>query len=397
MMEAGQSDLTAEWIEKLIVDEGVKNTASNVILVQHSLWNERHTPGHPSKPQLFDDGKNDWEFINDPKNLTYVRIDDGNYPYGSTVKDRDRGDISTPNFKNEDSSFLRAAIDEKNSNSHTRKMWTLAKEIAEVQPWGKFFRAGGVDFSDAVEAMWIFDLSDQSAGLTTDRDFLNHFVIDPPNLVKTDGGKVFNEVNGVVVIEAESTSSALGEWESVGKALKNEYTGEGYLVFDPDGSSPNSPASGKPHSPLTYQFRVNEPGLYLLELRCARETIGKRKDLANDCYVRVEGDYGQGPKPGDQHQDDARLALLQADTKFFGGDDQSFAWAGGTRLDPGGHKNKRRAIYAFKAGETYTLVISGRSEKFKLDRIIFRKTTVTPKTAHQLNLAETLYSAAKSR
>ena len=33
---------------------------------------------------------------------------------------------------------------------------------------------------------------------------------------------------------------------------------------------------------------------------------------------------------------------------------------------------KRVAVYDFLAGETYNLVISGRSQEFKLDRVVFR-------------------------
>jgi hypothetical protein len=46
------------------------------------------------------------------------------------------------------------------------------------------------------------------------------------------------------------------------------------------------------------------------------------------------------------------------------------------RLDPGGKNNKRKALYNFKAGRTYTLVVSGRSNSFRLDRIVFREMAV---------------------
>jgi len=120
IMEAGQSDLTAEWVEKLI-RQGVTNTGSNIFLVQHSSYNEEHTPGHPSKPVLFDDGKNDWEFINNPKNLTYCIIDDGNTVYGTDdAPRRDRSNQQTPNFKNDDNSkLLVQAKSANNPNDHT--------------------------------------------------------------------------------------------------------------------------------------------------------------------------------------------------------------------------------------------------------------------------------------
>jgi len=208
-------------------------------------------------------------------------------------------------------------------------------------------------------------------------------------LEDTDGGgtptcDVFEEVNGVVVIEAENRDVDFGEWNVETTALNNSFTGNGYLEF-----TGNSPTNGDPNSPIEYQFKINDPGLYSLHLRCARETVDGRTDLANDCYVRVEGDYDEGPDVGNSHGDEAPLEVLQSDTKFFGGNDNSFVWASGNKLDLGGHNNKRRAIYDFKAGETYTLVVSGRSQLFKLDRIMFRKTSVNESDAESLDNVET--------
>lgn len=184
------------------------------------------------------------------------------------------------------------------------------------------------------------------------------------------GGRVVPlhvERDGVVIMEAEDTVSDLGQW--VKKTELPEYTGEAYLEF-----TGNTPHSGPPKSPLHYRFKIKKSGLYTLHLRCAKEKVGGRIDLANDCYVRVEGDYDEGPKAGDKHMDQARLELLRKDTKFFGGEVNEFAWASGHRLDPGGKKNKRVAIYDFKPGETYRLIVSGRSQLFKLDRILFKHT-----------------------
>ncbi len=110
--------------------------------------------------------------------------------------------------------------------------------------------------------------------------------------------------------------------------------------------------------------------------------------MANDCYVRVEGDYSAGPNAGNSHGDDATLSLLKSDTKFYGGNDNQFAWATGNRLDPGGDTNKRVAVYDFKAGQEYKLVVSGRSKLFKIDRLVFRHTSVTGGTAQNTTLPE---------
>ena len=64
--------------------------------------------------------------------------------------------------------------------------------------------------------------------------------------------------------------------------------------------------------------------------------------------------------------------MLKKDTKFFGGNDKKFVCASGNRLDPGSHNNKRGAVYSLQAGEIYTLILSGRSKLFKVDKILFR-------------------------
>lgn len=199
--------------------------------------------------------------------------------------------------------------------------------------------------------------------------------------------QLYQEENGLVIIDAENTTSRLGSWQRRNSILN--YTGTGYLDF-----TGNDYLSGRPNCPLLYTFRINKPGLYALHLRCARETQvidgEMRKDVANDCYVRVQGKYDAGPNAGKKHGDDAPLTLLKKDTKFFGGNDKKFVWASGNRLDPGGHNNKRVAIYRFKTGNLYTLVVSGRSKAFKLDRIVFRHQSVTPEVAENLSAKETL-------
>ena len=182
--------------------------------------------------------------------------------------------------------------------------------------------------------------------------------------------------DGIILFEAEDTRSDYGKWE-----LKTEIPGsfgKGYLEF-----TGNTPVSGPPDSPLIYRFKITKPGLYFLHLHCAKEVVDGRSDLANDCYVRVEGEFGAGPKAGDKHGNDAPLELLRKDTKFYGGNPGQLIWQSGNRLDPGGHNNKRVAVYDFKAGE-YTLVVSGRSQKFKLDRIAFRHKNSPPNTFETL-------------
>ena len=131
------------------------------------------------------------------------------------------------------------------------------------------------------------------------------------------------EQNGLVVIEAENTKSNLDQW--VEKTDVSGFTGSSYIEF-----TGNSPLNGPAVSPLEYTFTVNQSGLYFLHMYVARETLTingeSRTDIANDGFIRLDGDYGPGPNVGNSQGDHAPLADLQRDTKYFGGNDNRFVW-----------------------------------------------------------------------
>lgn len=200
---------------------------------------------------------------------------------------------------------------------------------------------------------------------------------------------VYQEHEGIVVIEAENSDSNLDLW--VERTDIPGYIGNGYIEF-----TGNKPAFGSAKSPQVFKFKIHKEGLYFLHMRCAREKLrvnqsGEldpnadwRGDVANDCWVRLAGDFDAGPHAGDSQGDDAPKSMLLANTKYYGGADKEFEWVFGNRFDAGGHGNKRRAVYQFKAGETYTMTISGRSQFFKLDRIMLRHKSVRSDVAENL-------------
>jgi hypothetical protein len=189
---------------------------------------------------------------------------------------------------------------------------------------------------------------------------------------QTGNGATYDESNGIVVIEAENTISPLSQWDE--RTSLANFTGEGYLEFDG-----NSYINGPADSPLEYTFKINRGGLYHLHLRSAKTRVNRRNDVANDAYVRVEGDYTSGGS--------TPLNFLKTDTKFFGGRNDRFAWASGNRLDR--DHQKWHATYQFRAGKTYRLVMSGRSRFFKVDRIVFRHDDVDVNAAQNTELLET--------
>ncbi|MEP2776377.1 MAG: hypothetical protein ABJQ29_16745 [Luteolibacter sp.] len=163
---------------------------------------------------------------------------------------------------------------------------------------------------------------------------------------------VFLENDGILVIEAESTSSKLKKWEK--KTSIEGFTGECHIEF-----TGNKPESGPADSPLTYKFKITKEGTYSLVIRAHKRLESERQDISNDCFVALKGDFeSTGKTP---------IKLLENDTKLFGGTAEGWGWT--VRLDDG-HK-KFPAEYVLKSGETYELTVSGRSKNFNIDRIMF--------------------------
>lgn len=203
---------------------------------------------------------------------------------------------------------------------------------------------------------------------------------------------VYQESGGLVVMEAERTPSALGSgtqrWTSYQPGDANfvhAATNGAHLEF-----LGNSSNGGDPQAPLTYTFRIHETGYYHLHLRARARLDGAPDDKNNDCYVKVAGlngaTFGAGPNAGGDHLDDAPLSLLTKDTKLYGGSPNAWGWA--NQLDAGGSSNKRWPVYLFNAGSTYQLTVSGRSIKFNLDRIVFRKSTIPDTSAKSAAMPE---------
>lgn len=198
--------------------------------------------------------------------------------------------------------------------------------------------------------------------------------------------KVFLESDGVVVIEAESSSSKPGKW--AGKTDLEGFTGKGYIEY-----TGNKPAGGPIGSTLVYFFKIEKAGAYTLHLRAHKRLEGEESDKCNDAYVRVEGKYSASEDAGDKHNDNARLETLRKDTKLYGGSAKGWGWA--ETLDLGGHNNKRKPRYIFKAGQTYALGVSGRSQRFNIDRIVFRHESVELAKAKDPELPESKIKGKK--
>lgn len=177
------------------------------------------------------------------------------------------------------------------------------------------------------------------------------------------GDKVFDEIDGTVIMEMESTQSPLGEWKE--RTTLQPFTGTGYLEF-----MGNNPGVGAPDSPLNYEFRINTPGDYWISVRSHKRLTGDdgvtaRSDMCNDCYIRVEGDYSSA---------DPTLPLqwLKKDMKFWG-NAADLDWKNWSSKVVGDHDAIKTVRYRFQAGKQYRLVVSGRAQRFSLDRIVITR------------------------
>jgi len=173
VMEAGNSDFTADWVAALQQSGvGANSTRANIIVIQHSNWNEnnttttnRITQNSGSRPASETVVLN---WVRD--NTDYRKIGDGN--------DSNR----TPAYKQTNTTWVTQAEANNNGNSHARALWLEAESSlntvysrspSNTFPGHSAIRGRGVDFSDAVEAWYIFN---RGTSADTVAKFWNRYV-----------------------------------------------------------------------------------------------------------------------------------------------------------------------------------------------------------------------------
>lgn len=208
--------------------------------------------------------------------------------------------------------------------------------------------------------------------------------------------RVYEEDQGLVIMEAENTPSPLGSW-TIDKSMRG-YTGRGYLEFQDD---PNR--SGQASAALRYTFKINRSGPYTLHLHCGGKSTNagdSTRGVASDCFVRMEGDFDVAGKTNSKGKTRDLLKTMKTDSVLESEDQPSFAWVTGNRLvskkkkqGASGAKSSQgqgSAAHRFQSGQLYTLVVSGRSPGFKLDRIVLSHQSVHSNNAQNRGANETL-------
>lgn len=169
-----------------------------------------------------------------------------------------------------------------------------------------------------------------------------------------------------VFIEAEKTVSDLQKWQLVQKGDQNyieRASGDAYLEF-----MGNKPITGKPNSPLIYQFTAPKTGDFQLMLMSSKRLEGVKSDWCNDAFVRLSGNYESGSKLSKQ--------ALQKNIKILqDGNDETpelqWHWASTAEKD---RHVYNKFIYKLIKGEKYTITLSGRSKRFSVDYILLYNT-----------------------
>jgi hypothetical protein len=263
-------------------------------------------------------------------------------------------------------------INEDDHYDFDKKDNNFTMAIKNYVSWGYFdFRRKGEGFKEGFQSMpadWgvnskrkieFFNLVAQMSGAS---------IRKYPKITKND----------YVILEAESTKSPLGNWQVIKKGDPNYVvgaSGDSYLEFQG-----NNPDTGPADSPLSYTFTVPEDGNYRLLMMTSKRLEGVRGDMCNDTYVKMEGNFTSACKLSDGQLKEYIKYFQEGSTKT-----PEREWHWGIRGELGRHEFYE-VIYNFKKGETYTLTIAGRSQRFSVDYMVLFNSTnmITKELIHYL-------------
>ncbi|MEM6885891.1 MAG: carbohydrate-binding protein [Verrucomicrobiota bacterium] len=292
IMEAGNSDFSHDWIQELVSQTSytTTDTQQRIIVVQHQIaFNEGQTT--PAKLA--------WV----KANTDYRNIGDGNGA-GNGTPDYQQ---NVPNGSFNDT-FSSAAEAASNPNTHARDMW-LEAESAIVAvlprtptnqiPTYSSIRGRGVDFSDAVEAWYIFNL-----GTTVDniQKFWNRYVTNTnsangpvPGPLGSPGGNgtpfggTARAVPGTIQAEDFNVGSQGTAYNDTGASnvgSSNYRSGTGVDIYEGNSQDPariiGSIANGEW---LEYDVDVT-PGTFNIEARVAAQLANSS---VGDLAVSIDG------------------------------------------------------------------------------------------------------------
>lgn len=364
--EAGQSDVTADWIALLLADGiSAETIKDDVLVIQHSDWNENETT--PA----------DLAYVKEK--AFFVQINDGNANYNETNWGV-RSDYKTPGYQTQTASFLPAA--KSSSIAHVAALWTEADNvIATYYPGGyphdwSAIHHGGVDFSDTCEIWFSLGL----LGIHNTQAFWDTFVtaqgtvsidsnagvnLPEPSVPGVSTGK-WLESGGILVMEAENADLP-SQWiindDVASDATMAGYLGSGWIEWAGPQTSyahtiPESSAVGE----IVFTFEISTPGTYNFRWRTKQHSDVHAGDAGNDTFVILNTGTDVA---GSEHVDAYRKVWIQ----------NKNAWSYAMNYDVDGVNLYTQPQRYYEAG-THTIKLAARSPGHSIDRLTLFKSDV---------------------
>ncbi len=373
VQEAGQSDITADWVAQVINTVGASKVKNNVIVVQHSKWNQDQTT------------PDDLNYVKSKTNYFY--IDDGNADF--TEQWGDHGPYDTPRYRSRDSKWI--ALAKNSPNKKAKAIWAEADRVVKRRyPQGvpydwSWMKNDGLDYSDCVENWWILNISDKANNVSK---FWDRYVTNTTGSNPNSGsckGKVFEETNGIVAIEAEDfvkqTATNDREWFVIGNR-------ESTPTPDPDGSHASSASKGKyiellPDTRVTHgdpiKVGVNfsdTPGKAVIDYKVKFNSPGKY-------FVWIRA-YSSGTEDNGVHVGiDGTWPLSGRKMQWCTGKNQ-WTWESKQRTNANHCGEPEKIFINVPTAGIHTVSFSMREDGFEIDKFILSKTYTKP-TGNSLN------------
>lgn len=369
VMEAGQSDITADWVAALIADNVAESIIkSNVIVVQHSDWNEEHTTA------------DDLAYVKEK--CTYCVINDGN----GTNTARDPSASATPNFRSVTTSFQVDAMT--SVNKKAKAYWLEADWVIVDEgylPDHSSITKGGVDFSDAVEAHWIFGAP---ADCDTVVEFWAKFVTNLPATndepayptghdyakEETVSHTTWLEADGVVAVELEH-GQLHPDWVIqpstylVDSTMANSM-GDGWIEWNGAEKFAQTLDDALANGVSTFRFQIKMAGDYTFRWHTKQHNAGQAGDQGNDSYVKFETGTPLAMTGSHKKADGTTETQSFELTKFTKvWIQQKTEWSWGTTFEPLHGWFVTNPQIHYEAG-THEIKIAGRSKGHALDRFV---------------------------
>ena len=207
---------------------------------------------------------------------------------------------------------------------------------------------------------------------------------------RANGDVLFEERNGLVVVEVESVNAVPGWTE---RSTVPGFTGDSYYEWT-GGNHFNNPGNGV----LEYKIMINAPGTYRF-LWHNKIMSGDDPTRSNDSWLRIpdaddffakDGNSIKYPQGGMFVQSNTIVEGASGDgwMKVYSHGTTSWTWSSSTS------DHDRHDIYAtFDSAGVYTVQISGRESNHAIDRfVLFKESMHSVSQATDLSNEETLYT-----